>query len=286
MLLVRRLGGAATSQFRDGKSGGKSATSAAEQLPKRPPTPQSLWPSIEAPQSPSSAKIAVVSLILVAAAPDFPNFPTSGVAQWLACWAHNPKVRGSKPRSANAKKRLVGKLAGLGSLRLLVRFLLGACPLGRRPAAPTKIAQWFCARPFGHKVLGSIPPGSWSAVPPLSGLRACLGCPCCPSCILPRQRGGIELLYVSIPLELKSSPSTSPTHPGLWMLRGVQDVPMHDREKVSHTHSPCQKPRGKQGVESLCPRVSSCFYQLYRNVSLAPAMVWEGDHVGHLRCGQ
>ena len=24
----------------------------------------------------------------------------SGVAQWLACWAHNPKVRGSKPRSA------------------------------------------------------------------------------------------------------------------------------------------------------------------------------------------
>ena len=25
---------------------------------------------------------------------------TSGVAQWLACWAHNPKVRGSKPRSA------------------------------------------------------------------------------------------------------------------------------------------------------------------------------------------
>ena len=26
---------------------------------------------------------------------------SSGVAQWLACWAHNPKVRGSKPRSAN-----------------------------------------------------------------------------------------------------------------------------------------------------------------------------------------
>ena len=24
----------------------------------------------------------------------------SGVAQWLACWAHNPKVRGSKPCSA------------------------------------------------------------------------------------------------------------------------------------------------------------------------------------------
>ena len=26
----------------------------------------------------------------------------SGVAQWLACWAHNPKVRGSKPHSAKS----------------------------------------------------------------------------------------------------------------------------------------------------------------------------------------
>ena len=25
---------------------------------------------------------------------------TSGVTQWLACCVHNPKVRGSKPRSA------------------------------------------------------------------------------------------------------------------------------------------------------------------------------------------
>ena len=29
---------------------------------------------------------------------------TSGVAQWLACWVHNPKVRGSKPRSAMVHK--------------------------------------------------------------------------------------------------------------------------------------------------------------------------------------
>ena len=29
---------------------------------------------------------------------------TSRVAQWLACWAHNPKVRGSKPRSAKGKE--------------------------------------------------------------------------------------------------------------------------------------------------------------------------------------
>ena len=25
----------------------------------------------------------------------------SGVVQWLACWTHNPKVRGSKPRPAS-----------------------------------------------------------------------------------------------------------------------------------------------------------------------------------------
>ena len=27
-------------------------------------------------------------------------FSSSGVAQWLACWAHNPKVHGSRPCSA------------------------------------------------------------------------------------------------------------------------------------------------------------------------------------------
>ena len=30
---------------------------------------------------------------------------SSGVAQWLACWAHNPKVRGSKSRSATQVSR-------------------------------------------------------------------------------------------------------------------------------------------------------------------------------------
>ena len=29
-----------------------------------------------------------------------PSSSVSGVAQWLACWAHNPKVPGSKPGSA------------------------------------------------------------------------------------------------------------------------------------------------------------------------------------------
>ena len=37
--------------------------------------------------------------------PELPDrsFAASGVAQRLACWAHNPKVRGSKPRSAILK---------------------------------------------------------------------------------------------------------------------------------------------------------------------------------------
>ena len=34
----------------------------------------------------------------------------SGVAQWLACWAHNPKVRGSKPRSARFQDICLGPL--------------------------------------------------------------------------------------------------------------------------------------------------------------------------------
>jgi hypothetical protein len=33
---------------------------------------------------------------------DGPDTYNSGAALWLACWAHNPKVRGSKPRSATS----------------------------------------------------------------------------------------------------------------------------------------------------------------------------------------
>ena len=38
-----------------------------------------------------------------------------------------------------------------------------------------------------------------------------------------RQRGGIEPLHVSMPLELKSNPSTSPTHPG-FMLQHLPEI--------------------------------------------------------------
>ena len=40
---------------------------------------------------------------------------TSGVAQWLACWVHNPKVRGSKPRSARTRGERA-KLAAEGQM--------------------------------------------------------------------------------------------------------------------------------------------------------------------------
>ena len=44
--------------------------------------------------------VTTCCLALSPFAPAWPNFCMSGVAQWSACWAHNPKVRGSKPRSA------------------------------------------------------------------------------------------------------------------------------------------------------------------------------------------
>ena len=43
---------------------------------------------------------------------------SSGVAQWLACWAHNPKVRGSKPRSAIALSNRMGRRQSHPGVRL------------------------------------------------------------------------------------------------------------------------------------------------------------------------
>ena len=39
------------------------------------------------------------------------------MAQWLACWAHNPKVRGSKPRSAISLE-----VDGLVNIKRLIAF--------------------------------------------------------------------------------------------------------------------------------------------------------------------
>ena len=38
----------------------------------------------------------------------------SGMAQWLACWAHNPKIRGSKPRSAICNSRGCSRMTPVG----------------------------------------------------------------------------------------------------------------------------------------------------------------------------
>ena len=56
--------------------------------------------------------------------------PASGVAQWLACWAHNPKVRGSKPRSAMASRSL-----GRSD------FASGGFPGSRPPASTSSSGQ-------------------------------------------------------------------------------------------------------------------------------------------------
>ena len=57
----------------------------------------------------------------------------SGVAQWLACWAHNPKVRGSKPRSA------------------MFCYMLGVAPLVMRRKSKTRRKNERCSTiAYGH----------------------------------------------------------------------------------------------------------------------------------------
>ena len=60
------------------------------------PAPRTHWP----PCSACSSKSEAAELRLQATCSSIILPSQSGVAQWLACWAHNPKVRGSKPRSA------------------------------------------------------------------------------------------------------------------------------------------------------------------------------------------
>ena len=56
----------------------------------------------------------------------------SGVAQWLACWAHNPKVRGSKPRSATFDTILQGMRGVAGSHSFPQNYELCLSILGAR----------------------------------------------------------------------------------------------------------------------------------------------------------
>ena len=67
-------------------------------------------------------------------------FSSSGVAQWLACWAHNPKVRGSKPRSAiicsfrteSVARSAYGLRSQALSLRILARLVCDVIAYERR----------------------------------------------------------------------------------------------------------------------------------------------------------
>jgi len=61
--------------------------------------------------------------------------------------------------------------------------------------------------------------------------------------------GGIELLHVSMPRELKSRPSTSPTHPGRMLAVIIL---------VTSTKWQAGKPLESCGVEVGLPRVTSC----------------------------
>ena len=52
--------------------------------------------------------VTTCCLALSPFAPAWPNFCMSGVAQWSASWAHNPKVPGSKPGSATGCRSRAG----------------------------------------------------------------------------------------------------------------------------------------------------------------------------------
>ena len=66
----------------------------------------------------------------------FASLRRSGVAQWLACWAHNPKVRGSKPRSAIVLHGLVHTSSNIRVCRNASSFVFASvrafCPSVRR----------------------------------------------------------------------------------------------------------------------------------------------------------
>ena len=91
-------------------------------------------------------------------APAWPNFCMSGVAQWSACWAHNPKVPGSKPGSAirgraghadPLGRRALAKQRDRTHVMLCDQSWLGSWPLARsRPALrPPDPSATFCVPP-------------------------------------------------------------------------------------------------------------------------------------------
>ena len=60
------------------------------------------------------AGVVVTEVRFVFSISEHISIAPSGVAQWLACWAHNPKVRGSKPRSAITLEMLASSAVPAG----------------------------------------------------------------------------------------------------------------------------------------------------------------------------
>ncbi len=81
----------------------------------------------------------------------------SGVAQWLACWAHNPKVRGSKPRSATFPRRVgfaEAPSVGAGAccrdtLPAWSKGVTSVSCVGSNPAGVICALRWFAASACG-----------------------------------------------------------------------------------------------------------------------------------------
>jgi len=175
------------------------------------------------------------------------EFSESGVAQWLACWAHNPKVRGSRPRSARAGRQAREPQRADQGLCLPRQLCCSSHCAGRThqaarspPAtrqnkgqegrAKTTGVPNFCLSSFLFKKL-KLPRwrATWSGATGVREEREA-GLVCRETLSHGRgkrvrdrhehgehrrRRGGAEPLRVSMPRELKSRPSTSLTHPGI-----------------------------------------------------------------------
>ena len=94
-----------------------------------------------------------------------------------------------------------------------------------------------------------------------------------------RRRGGIEPLHVSMPRELKSRPSTSPTHPGLRIM-----FPIHEfldaflRRHVCTPLRKCFATRLKHNrghARRIIPRRGQLMFELWSGVrEMAHKTIW------------
>ena len=105
------------------------------------------------------------------------------------------------------------------------------------------MAQWIRHRPTEPGIAGSSPAGvichrqrfSAGSSSPLLSRPGNWHAP------KKRRGGGIEPLHVSMPRELKSRPSTSPTHPGFQLILDMQNVLWTRRRVIiGYLHTRCK----------------------------------------------